>query len=1432
MGSIKGGGQQVAVVDYTMSMHYGVAISADSLTGIYASQKTVWEGDVTVNAVININNPSLFGGPKAQGGMVGQCFAMFGRPDQIAPLALAKRLLLAGVALTRETCPAFRGLLTLLFCSEPGAGFHFQYNSPNIPPLSFKLRRAPVAPALDPTYAYIPARGAAANRLVAAGFNDNLVDPETGLPITIIGTGPTYGPTIPDANPAHIIYELLTNPDWGMGLDPERIETSTFQAAATQLFVENLGLSIIWTSQGTIDALVTQILGTIQAALYTRPSTGRFELKLFRPDYWIVTTTGSVFSGAGDINQHNATITSFSRKLPGELANEVVVDWTNPLTEQTESITVQDPGSIANQNGIISQRSSYPGVRNEILAGELAMRDLRSIGAPLGVIEAQVNRELWDLVPGDVVTVTYPEYGLDGLICRIAKIDYGKPGDSVMKVNLLEDIFATGSPSYVTAPPPVWEDPKKDPQPATLVLPLTLPMYMLLNLGDSGVAAGREFAEVTVGMLAAPPVQSSNAFELVGETVDSLGNATDTDLGTKNFQAHGVSTTVLTRTAVTGSFVIGPLLGYGAVPIGAFVVMVSDVSQTDRTMEIMAVSSTNATLGTVTLERGLFDTIPRDWPIGTPFYLINQATRFDDPIGRAAGGIFDYKLLTIAAGMLNPALAPVVEFSPTQRPFLPNRPGNVRVAGSAFAAVDWASDDDIPVTWANRNRLAEESRIVLWGDADLPPESGQTTTIKVWSEVLTGAPITTIDGLAGTSHDVPLSAFDDATSGYIQVLAKRAGLESLQGLMIHVGLSGTSVDLTGYGYDYGNNYGGVGSGGGGGGGGDADDWIVIPNDTAITIGGLSWQTLNADTGHSLLYSPSLGVYRFEVLNGEHYTVGAPWDDPPETMRSEVYGPPFAFDAITTFRFTVKVLSGQEPTTNQWFDIGQIHVGAFVGTGGSPPVALDVRPDGSGGEKWQLDYNYQPIGTSTITYTNLGAMAGFLRDTDYVVELIYKDDHGGPNGYVKWTVNGVVIVNFTGVTGYSSSTSGSYPKFGIYTGGNGSTLDLPLPGQDIIVEYKDITFSAATVVADAFYMSPSGNDTTGNGTKALPYRTATKVASSITPTRRTVYLMPGTHNLSAMPIAANTRWEGDPADPPQSATIHATVSNLALVTSLNGITIRNLKFTSAANDGNTILGFFGGCEDLVLEDLDMRVTGWQQCIQVYNPGPGLENQGIYVEGPTIGPTGADGVFLYNLIVNNGANYDDPRGYKIRDLRSKGGTFPFQIQCQFVNGIWAYWNIDRIYAWGWGSPLSTVGNEGISLAGSANALNHDNSCFGHTLIQGGVGGTETVAGDLSPKRGGGVEATLAGCTYSGMTIKANFPISVALAPNSVFENNDLTTLTTGDMCFADDGGWTGDDVEIGDNIQNGSHVTGAGSPTNLSPLPSATGIPRYAHSAPYP
>lgn len=226
---------------------------------------------------------------------------------------------------------------------------------------------------------------------------------------------------------------------------------------------------------------------------------------------------------------------------------------------------------------------------------------------------------------------------------------------------------------------------------------------------------------------------------------------------------------------------------------------------------------------------------------------------------------------------------------------------------------------------------------------------------------------------------------------------------------------------------------------------------TVPNAGVFTQAGVSWQALSFGVAYSLLQAST--NYRFEVINGQNYT---PLPDPAWVMRSEVYGPGFPFNTRVTFAFGLLVRSTTLPTNN-WEIFGQIHADNSV-SGASPPFAFDLRPDGVGGMKLQFDLNYN-TGSGTV-FTNIGSVP-FTYNTLYNLQVVFSDSKGAAAGYVQVTVNGTVVATYNGPTGYSTATAQSYPKWGIYSGGNGSVFNqLPLPGQDIVAEYYNPTFTIA------------------------------------------------------------------------------------------------------------------------------------------------------------------------------------------------------------------------------------------------------------------------------------------------------------------------------------------------------------------------------------
>lgn len=234
-------------------------------------------------------------------------------------------------------------------------------------------------------------------------------------------------------------------------------------------------------------------------------------------------------------------------------------------------------------------------------------------------------------------------------------------------------------------------------------------------------------------------------------------------------------------------------------------------------------------------------------------------------------------------------------------------------------------------------------------------------------------------------------------------------------------------------------------------------WVSIPNNSTYVVGGVTWTALTPNTPHSLLYNSALGEYVYEVRNGENYQSVA-YSDPAYVMRSENYGPTFPFNTNVTFAYDLIVYTGpNDPTTNCWAIFGQIHCDNNV-VGGSPPISFDLQPDPGGptGEKLRFDLNYQ-VGSNPVTYTNVGSMP-FNRDRTYHIQSVFRDAQGLPTGYWQITVDGTVLVTYNGVTGYSTAVTQSYPKWGIYTGGNGaSATTLPLAGQDFVAVYKNVTF---------------------------------------------------------------------------------------------------------------------------------------------------------------------------------------------------------------------------------------------------------------------------------------------------------------------------------------------------------------------------------------
>jgi len=780
MGVFGGGSSssKTHVAKYFISIHYGICAGpVDSINKMIIDDKTVdWGGFiVNTNSSTVINNTELFGGVKKQGGLQGIFDFMLGGPTQQLTVEAAAKL--GG---TPDSLPGFRGIASIFARGNMGLfgtltqGFYWTANNPYLSPPSVEVTRIPVGP-----------NGKAA-------INGN------------------------QANFADIIWECLTNTDWGMGSPEGLLDRESFKNAAATLAAEGFCGSMMWTRQDVVEKFVNEVLDHIQATLFAHPRTGLLTLKLLRDDY--DRNTLPVFT------PDNCKITKFQRKVWGETANEVMTSWTNPESEESETVVVHNNANISIQGSVVSTSKNYYAVRGSALATKLALRDLTQVSQPFLALNIEADRTAWTLVPGDMCKIKYPEHGIGEAYMRVGTVDYGKPGASVIKAALLEDIFSFGTsifvpvgeslPPVIPEPPTVpepdpptppdvpWVDPATTPTSLDHVLIRDVPFFVLARvIGDAAIQS-IEYPSTGNIVLTAEDSPNVSSIGYWTQVYGPTGDASIQQVGFLNNRKRVLLTAPLAAAGISTLAFSSP--NGAPVEVGSIMELVS-VSN-PNVFEMAAVTADNGD-GTYALTRGILDTTPLRWKVGDIVWNYPANSSVIDPTGRTDNVDAIYKFTPrTQKGMYSVSAAPLVTQTAHDRLYRPYRPANVKFNGDLYSQ-QIVGTSDIIVTWSRRNRLTESAQLLAWTDADTSPEAGQTTTVEILNG--SGAVAFSHTGIIGTTYTVLASEISSAAGAggkaFIRVKAVRDGFESLNPVTRKV----TTIGLGGYGFNYGKDYGAV-----------------------------------------------------------------------------------------------------------------------------------------------------------------------------------------------------------------------------------------------------------------------------------------------------------------------------------------------------------------------------------------------------------------------------------------------------------------------------------------------------------------------------------------------------------------------------------------------------------------------------------------------
>jgi len=648
-----GGGSKKVTIGYKyfVGMHMVFCETPDAVLQINVGDKTAWTGTVTqTTRSLGINQPDLFGGEKKEGGVVGEIDVEFGDDAQTPnPYLLSK---LPGA---ENGIPAFRGVLGLV------------------------LRQCYVS-AMNP---YIKKWDVKVKRLPAKGWYDAKAD---------IGG---------HANPAHIIYEIITENSIG------EIDDTGFRQAADKLYSEGFGLSFIWKG-GSIQSFIDEIVNHIGAILYVSPTTGKFNLKLIRDDYDIATIP--VFDETNIIS-----LDDYQRRTLTDTINEITVNYIDAETGKESSVTIQDIANIQAQGQVVEDKRDYLGIPTAQLAYKVAQRDLMSGAALLGKVTLKVNRTAYSLTPGDVFVFKWDALGINQMVLRAVEIDYGTLQDGTITIKAVEDVFSLSDAVFTEVQTPYWIDPVTDPQPCAAQKALEATYWDVKRALD---AANFDYLPADAGYIVAVAARSNGI-----ETGYQMH--IDDGAGYEN----------------NGDFVFAPACA-----------IVNDITETDTIIDFVDIADMDlaeagdtvyAWLGDeavridnidlvnkkITIGRGCIDTVPKKHSAGTIMIFAGTDWYSYGQKEYTAGESVNVKSLPeTGKGVLDISQAIAMNVILDSRIERPYPPAHVMINNVLYPELSVA---DLTVTWYHRDKTQQDAILIDDSMGNIGPETGTTYSIEI-----------------------------------------------------------------------------------------------------------------------------------------------------------------------------------------------------------------------------------------------------------------------------------------------------------------------------------------------------------------------------------------------------------------------------------------------------------------------------------------------------------------------------------------------------------------------------------------------------------------------------------------------------------------------------------------------------------------------------
>jgi len=678
---------------YFLGMHMVSSLKrVDAVRKIFIGEKLAWEGNVTSNQDIIINKPNLFGGEMQEGGISGTINVEFGEDTQ-GPNAYL------GGGAGSKTVTYVKGwafdfiVVDGRIIPQPKEITYPVYGVDPIPVPAF---RGVLGFVLNQVYIgtskYIKPWAFECSRIPAKHWYPSVSD--------IDG----------DANPAHIIYECLTDESYGLGYGPLDLDDESFRKVALALYNEGFGLSFVWAQEQSMEEFINEVLKHLDATLFVDPSSGLFTLRLIRDDYDV--------NSLATLDESNIIkLLEYSRPGLSEAVNQVILTYKDRHTNNDSTVTVQDLALFNVQGSRISTKVKYLGISNAETANLVAQRELNQLSSPIAKLTIETTRDALSVHIGDAFKWSWKAYGIESMIMRVISLDQGSLSDGKIRIQATEDVFASATQVFAAPKETEWVDPTYEPVPVSIRM-IEEAVYAL-SISANGL-----------GWL--PP--SDGYGSIVVLTGESSPTDIDYDIyasedGGVNYNFTGTGEPfayIILQDEVKPSgteLTISFSNSLDTAAVGDIILMNAEY------MQILSVTSS-----TITVSRALFDTAPVFHQASSIGIIANIQHLGLDARSYLEGDDIRIKLVSRNSnGELPLADALIDEVLMNSRFIKPYVPAYLTVNSEYFpeAIVMRNGNADYVFEWRHRDRVLQADTLVGEDTASIGPEAGTTYTISI-----------------------------------------------------------------------------------------------------------------------------------------------------------------------------------------------------------------------------------------------------------------------------------------------------------------------------------------------------------------------------------------------------------------------------------------------------------------------------------------------------------------------------------------------------------------------------------------------------------------------------------------------------------------------------------------------------------------------------